>query len=678
VQIPPNFASGQALIALNEPGATQVTVSSGAPGFDFAIDNIIFDYSQNAIQTAKNPVSLPPIIQTEFDSAVALSIILGAIPPTSEIGAILGAGLFAISVGIDAVNLIDPFDPNYQVEYFPTFQTFATVQPSSTISQKLADDINATLSNGSQVVGYLQALDVSANRFNSAIQAGDQPSANLQNVAINTYLSLSSTVLTAFGQDLNTLAADLQATNVDSSISAQDVSNFLDTLKTQGFAALPQQAQAIFNNTATNFNVDPATFAQSVVSEFLSVNPANVPLSFVSALQAEAKSVDNQAAVFSPTVTDDDTSEQAALSLTVDNNSTSPIGAPKAGSVPFTVAGLDPEDTGTVTFSDGTNQVAVKVSAGQSDYTADLMTLSDGPITSTLAVDTDPTGNSFAPVPGNTVNLDTDKAYAPVLQVDGGTPNIFVNVGTAAAVPVTLTGLETGDTGTVTFTDSAGHSVPLAVSASQTSYTVNLSPLADGTITSSLLVTDAANNTTTATGNAVTLDQDKVAEAPILSIAKTSLTVQAGGSVPLGIKVAAVDGDDNVLVTISGVPQGFESITADDGHAPVVQHGANYTFTAADVNNGLTLHSTFGGKGHPVNALTVTATSSTAGESAASSSQTITVTGPPATCSRDHQDLALFKQFLAAGFHEQDGIPIVASSRAEISNGETFLTQPHH
>ena len=59
--------------------------------------------------------------------------------------------------------------------------------------------------------------------------------------------------------------------------------------------------------------------------------------------------------------------------------------------------------------------------------------------------------------------------------------------------------------------------------------------------------------------------------------------------------------------------------------------------------------------------------------------RTITVTDPPATTTPSYQSLALLIQFVAAGFHEQNGIPIVASSRTEInSNGETFLIQPHH
>jgi hypothetical protein len=45
----------------------------------------------------------------------------------------------------------------------------------------------------------------------------------------------------------------------------------------------------------------------------------------------------------------------------------------------------------------------------------------------------------------------------------------------------------------------------------------------------------------------------------------------------------------------------------------------------------LTLKSSYKGTGHPVNTLTVTANNTTSGETAASPSQTITVTDPPAT-----------------------------------------------
>ncbi|SED77800.1 autotransporter passenger strand-loop-strand repeat-containing protein [Rhizobiales bacterium GAS188] len=169
-------------------------------------------------------------------------------------------------------------------------------------------------------------------------------------------------------------------------------------------------------------------------------------------------------------------------------------------------------------------------------------------------------------------------------------------------------------------------------------------------------------------------------ERPTLTV-PSSLTVAAGGSIAMGISVTPVDSDDAVFVGITGVPR-FETITAGDGHLVRKLPGGTYIFTAADVNTagGLTLHSSYGGTGHPVNKLIVAAANTTAGELAATiPPKTITVTDPPATISPSYQSLALLNQFSAAGLREQDGIPIVASSRTEINPGaEAFLTQPHH
>ena len=137
---------------------------------------------------------------------------------------------------------------------------------------------------------------VSANCFSSAVQAGDQSSANQQNTAINTYLSLASSELNAEGQALTTFAADLKSANLDRSISTQDVNNFLTTLKAQGFAGLPQQEQTIINSFGLNAADD-----QRVVNEVLSINPNQVPLSLLSALQLEAQSLESLASIYGAT-----------------------------------------------------------------------------------------------------------------------------------------------------------------------------------------------------------------------------------------------------------------------------------------------------------------------------------------------------------------------------------------
>jgi hypothetical protein len=93
------------------------------------------------------------------------------------------------------------------------------------------------------------------------------------------------------------------------------------------------------------------------------------------------------------------------------------------------------------------------------------------------------------------------------------------------------------------------------------------------TITATLhLNNDPAGNSFTNVVTSATLDQDKIAETPTVT-APSALTVAAGGSVLLGIVISAVDSDDVMSVSISGVP-GFESVTAAGVTPTVTQHGA--------------------------------------------------------------------------------------------------------
>jgi hypothetical protein len=96
----------------------------------------------------------------------------------------------------------------------------------------------------------------------------------------------------------------------------------------------------------------------------------------------------------------------------------------------------------------------------------------------------------------------------------------------------------------------------------------------------------------------------------------------------LPISVAGFDSDDKVSVNVAGLPA-FETIS--DALDNKSFGGSSVTLTAAEVNSGLTLHSTYSANGQPVNILKVTATNATAGESATSPAQNITVTDPPTT-----------------------------------------------
>ncbi|SHM81545.1 beta strand repeat-containing protein [Bradyrhizobium lablabi] len=142
---------------------------------------------------------------------------------------------------------------------------------------------------------------------------------------------------------------------------------------------------------------------------------------------------------------------------------------------------------------------------------------------------------------------------------------------------------------------------------------------------------------------------------PTLTISNLAPTVAAGGSIPLGVQVTPSDADDVVSVTISGLTS-YETIT--DNLDQVIFSGGSVALSAAEVNSGLTLHSSYGGTGHPVNNLIVTASNTTSGEAASPVSQTIVVTDPPVVASIPPQSiLPTHPNVAMADFSSHGGAP---------------------
>ena len=306
--------------------------------------------------------------------------------------------------------------------------------------------------------------------------------------------------------------------------------------------------------TAT-FNPGLSTSTQLVFTNVvLPVNPDTSPLAITSlsggTIVSTAHGVPaNMAGVvtsFPGLNIDTDTNEQAALGVTVGLNN---IGASTAAAVPFTVAGLEPEDTGTVTFSDGTHSYVVNVNGGQTSYIANLTTLSDSLITPVLQVATDPAGNTFTPVAGNTVDLDQDLGQQAALGLTVSLANI--GAATATAVPFTVAGLDPEDTGTVTFSDGT-HSYAVNVKGGQAGYNANLTSLNDGLITSVLQVaTDPAGNSfAPVAGNTVDLDQD-LGQQAALKVNMAGPYVNAKQVTTEQFTVAGLDPEDTATVTFS-------------------------------------------------------------------------------------------------------------------------------
>jgi hypothetical protein len=133
--------------------------------------------------------------------------------------------------------------------------------------------------------------------------------------------------------------------------------------------------------------------------------------------------------------------------------------------------------------------------------------------------------------------------------------------------------------------------------------------------------------TLSATSSATTAVKAAV---PVLTIANNSLSVTAGGAVALGVSVTVPEAGDTVNVGIAGLPS-YETITdALDGKTFA---GSAVALTAAEVNSGLTLFSSYTGTGHPVAPLALTATNGTGAATMTTASQTLTVTDPPSQAS---------------------------------------------
>ncbi|MCP3381000.1 alkaline phosphatase family protein [Bradyrhizobium sp. CCGUVB4N] len=228
------------------------------------------------------------------------------------------------------------------------------------------------------------------------------------------------------------------------------------------------------------------------------------------------------------------------------------------------------------------------------------------------------------------------------------------------------------------------------------------------TITASLGLTGPNNaataapiqvfGTAAAGAAALAVDQDGAPESPALSISSNSLTVNAGGSVALGITATPVDSDDQLSVSISGLPS-YESITAPAGNTVTssLQSDGTTTWTIAEGSSttgqpltGLTLSSSYTGTDHPVATLTVTASNTTSGEAATSASQTMTVTDPPAPAPSgpgaappwDAGNIdrlaALMNQFAAAGFDGHGPGPFCPPSNPNVGwDNQAALAAAH-
>jgi hypothetical protein len=228
------------------------------------------------------------------------------------------------------------------------------------------------------------------------------------------------------------------------------------------------QAATVAANGAWSLAVSGLSDGESVTAVAIATDPAGNTAS---------------SPVYAFTV-DTDAGEQTARKLTVNGGML--IGAATAGATPFTVQGIESDDNGTVSFSDGTHTpVVVNIVNGVlSATTANLGGLNDGTIKATLHLNNDAAGNSFTDLV-TTATLDQDKIAetptvtaptARMVAAGGSIPlGIMINPGDSDdTISVKISGVPSFESVT-----AAGVTPTVTKQESTFTYTFNALPASD-------------------------------------------------------------------------------------------------------------------------------------------------------------------------------------------------------
>ena len=194
-----------------------------------------------------------------------------------------------------------------------------------------------------------------------------------------------------------------------------------------------------------------------------------------------------------------DTNADAGVAATLVQSDTAVSNTEKTA-VSFTVAGLDADATGVVTFTDGTTSVTANVAA-DGTQTVNLSALADGPITSSLVI-TDTTGNTVTRT-GSNFTLDTGLPTATLNSTGSiattGTATVRSSeLGTAYLVGSTLAVSSQADI--LALADSQYNSV--AITTANAATNLDLTGLSSGSY--KLYTVDAAGNLSAGTVNTIT------------------------------------------------------------------------------------------------------------------------------------------------------------------------------
>jgi hypothetical protein len=242
--------------------------------------------TMNMAQTASAAIG---VLEVAGASTVVgpVALVLGA-------NTLVGAGLQMASDLQEMQAYNDPYDPNYKTVYSPASPKLPATSVAAGVPAIIVTDELNFVTTSAKVASYADAVYVTQNRMLSAGQDGDMVSFDLQNGALNKYVGLLGAAHTAHGNAANALANDLTINKLDDTVTPAQISSFISSVKTGGFAALPQQEQDIINQFVT----DPTDKA-AIVTQITTINAASAPTSLVASLHATSAAANSLGTIYS-------------------------------------------------------------------------------------------------------------------------------------------------------------------------------------------------------------------------------------------------------------------------------------------------------------------------------------------------------------------------------------------
>lgn len=200
---------------------------------------------------------------------------------TLDAGCALGLGSYAADALSDVAKAVqqDPPDPNYTEVFVPKAVAAGPIVIPG-VPSNVASAIWATINSLDESTLWLNAVRVTANRYGTALNAGDAASADLQYRAFLHFLGLYLEASNSTSMNLASLASALQSAGLATQpVSGDQITRGLNYLSAQG------SSSEFLNQFFSSLGFTTAQI-QTMIQQALANPPAAPTVSPVQALQA--------------------------------------------------------------------------------------------------------------------------------------------------------------------------------------------------------------------------------------------------------------------------------------------------------------------------------------------------------------------------------------------------------